>query len=51
MSDNSPADNNVDLENTFKDMMTCLTTAKSELKAQPEEMRTLRAESGELKAG
>ena len=50
MSDNSPADNTADLANTVKEMLARLTTVESQLKAQSEEMRTLRAEKGELKA-
>ena len=46
----SPADNNVDLANTVKDMMARLTTIESHLEAQTKVNDKLQAENVELKA-
>jgi len=51
MCDNCPADNNTDLANTVKETTTCLTTVESQLKAQSEDILTLRAEREGHKAG
>jgi len=51
MSDNCPADNNADLTNTVKEMMTPLTTVKRQFEAQTKINNTLQAENVELQAG
>jgi len=49
MNDVSPAHNNADLANTVKEMMARHTTFESQLKAQSEELRTLRVKNENLK--